>query len=33
MAEEAARYRVRMEIDVESNLPLIAFDRVRFSKC
>jgi PAS domain S-box-containing protein len=29
MAEEAARRRVRMDVDVESDLPLIAFDRVQ----
>jgi PAS domain S-box-containing protein len=29
MAEEAARRRVRMDVDVESNLPLVAFDRVQ----
>ncbi len=29
MAEEAARLRVRMDVDVESNLPLVAFDRVQ----
>jgi PAS domain S-box-containing protein len=32
MAEEAARRRVRMEIDVESNLPLVAFDRVQIQQ-
>ena len=29
MAEEAARRRVRMDADVESNLPLVALDRVQ----
>jgi PAS domain S-box-containing protein len=29
MAGEAARRRVRMEVDVESNLPLVPFDRVQ----
>jgi len=29
MAEEAARRRVRLDVDVESDLPLIAFDRVQ----
>jgi hypothetical protein len=29
MAEEATRRRVRMDVDVESNLPLVAFDRVQ----
>ena len=29
MADEAARRRVRVEVDVESDLPLIAFDRVQ----
>jgi len=29
MAEEAARQRVRMEVDVERNLPLVAFDRIQ----
>jgi PAS domain S-box-containing protein len=29
MAEEAARSHVHMEIDVESDLPLVAFDRVQ----
>lgn len=29
VAEEAARRRVRMEIDVENDLPLVAFDRVQ----
>ncbi|HJW47212.1 MAG TPA: PAS domain-containing protein [Lysobacter sp.] len=32
MAEEAARRRVRMEIEVESNLPLVAFDRVHIQQ-
>src|SRR3546814_9188898 len=32
MAEEAARRRVRMDIDVESNLPLLAFDRVQMQQ-
>jgi PAS domain S-box-containing protein len=32
MAEEAARRRVRMEIEVESNLPLVAFDRVQIQQ-
>jgi PAS domain S-box-containing protein len=32
MAEEAARRRVRMEIAVESNLPLVAFDRVQIQQ-
>jgi PAS domain S-box-containing protein len=29
MADEAARRRVRIDVDVESNLPLVAFDRVQ----
>ena len=29
MADEASRRRVRTELDVESNLPLVAFDRVQ----
>jgi hypothetical protein len=29
MAEEAARRRVRMEKDIESDLPLVAFDRIQ----
>jgi PAS domain S-box-containing protein len=29
MAEEAARRRVRMDIDVESDIPIVAFDRVQ----
>jgi signal transduction histidine kinase len=29
MAEEASRRRVRMDVDVESNLPLVALDRVQ----
>ncbi|MER9872574.1 PAS domain-containing protein [Mesorhizobium sp. M0195] len=32
MAEEAMRRRVRMDIDVESNLPLVAFDRVQIQQ-
>jgi PAS domain S-box-containing protein len=32
MAEEAARRRVRMDVDVESNLPLVAFDRVQIQQ-
>ena len=32
MAEEAARRRVRMDIDVESDLPLVAFDRVQIQQ-
>jgi C4-dicarboxylate-specific signal transduction histidine kinase len=32
MAEEAARRRVSMDIDVESNLPLVAFDRVQIQQ-
>jgi PAS domain S-box-containing protein len=32
MAEEAARRRVRIDIDVESNLPLVAFDRVQIQQ-
>ena len=32
VAEEAARRRVRMEIDVESNLPLVALDRVQIEQ-
>ena len=32
MAEEAARRRVRMEIDVESNLPPVALDRVQIQQ-
>src|SRR3546814_3219195 len=32
LAEEAARRRVRMDIDVESNLPLLAFDRVQMQQ-
>ena len=32
MAEEAARRRVRLEIDVERNLPLVAFDRVQIQQ-
>ena len=32
MAEEAARRRVRMDVDVESNLPPIAFDRVQIQQ-
>lgn len=32
MAEEAARRRVRMDIDVEGNLPLVAFDRVQIQQ-
>jgi PAS domain S-box-containing protein len=29
MAEEAVRRRVRMHVDVESNLPLVTFDRIQ----
>jgi C4-dicarboxylate-specific signal transduction histidine kinase len=32
MAEEAVRRNVRMDIDVESNLPLLAFDRVQIQQ-
>ncbi|TIL34793.1 MAG: PAS domain S-box protein [Mesorhizobium sp.] len=32
MAEEAARRRVRMDIDVESGLPLVALDRVHIQQ-
>jgi PAS domain S-box-containing protein len=32
MAEEATRRRVRMEADVESNLPPVAFDRVQIQQ-
>ncbi|MCF6110961.1 MASE1 domain-containing protein [Mesorhizobium muleiense] len=32
MAEEAARRRVRMDIDVESDLPLVAVDRVHIQQ-
>jgi C4-dicarboxylate-specific signal transduction histidine kinase len=32
MAEEAVRHRVRMDIDVESNLPLVALDRVEIQQ-
>ncbi|MER8545588.1 PAS domain-containing protein [Mesorhizobium sp. M0684] len=32
MAEEAMRRRVRMDIDVESDLPLVAFDRVQIQQ-
>jgi C4-dicarboxylate-specific signal transduction histidine kinase len=32
MAEEAARRRVRMEVDVESELPVVAFDRVQIQQ-
>ena len=32
MAEEAARRRVRMDVDVEGNLPLVAFDRVQIQQ-
>jgi PAS domain S-box-containing protein len=32
MAEEAGRRRVLMEIEVESNLPLVAFDRVQIQQ-
>jgi PAS domain S-box-containing protein len=32
MAEEASRRRIRMDVDVESNLPLIAFDRVQLQQ-
>ncbi len=32
MAEEAVRRRVRMEIDVEGDLPLVAFDRVQIQQ-
>jgi signal transduction histidine kinase len=32
MAEEAVRRHVRMDIDVESNLPLLAFDRVQIQQ-
>jgi PAS domain S-box-containing protein len=32
MAEEAERRRIRMDVDVEANLPLIAFDRVQIQQ-
>jgi PAS domain S-box-containing protein len=32
MAEEAARRRIRIEIDVERDLPLVAFDRVQIQQ-
>ncbi len=32
MAEETARSRVRMEIDLEDDLPLIAFDRIQLQQ-
>ncbi|SDR44476.1 hypothetical protein SAMN05519103_03220 [Rhizobiales bacterium GAS113] len=32
LAEEAARRRVRMDVDVEDNLPLVAFDRVQLQQ-
>ncbi|WP_376705597.1 PAS domain-containing protein [Mesorhizobium sp. ISC25] len=32
MAEEAMRRRVRMDVDIESNLPLVAFDRVQIQQ-
>ena len=32
MAEEAARCRVRVEVDVDGNLPLVAFDRVQIQQ-
>ena len=32
MAEEAARRRVRMDVDVESDLPLVALDRVQIQQ-
>jgi PAS domain S-box-containing protein len=32
MAEEAARRRIRMDVDVESNLPPVAFDRVQIQQ-
>jgi PAS domain S-box-containing protein len=32
MAEDATRRHVRVEIDVESNLPLIAFDRIQIQQ-
>ena len=32
MAEEAARRRVRMDIDVEGDLPLVALDRVQIQQ-
>ncbi|TIY00514.1 MAG: histidine kinase, partial [Mesorhizobium sp.] len=32
MAEEAARRRVRMDVDVESGLPLVALDRVHIQQ-
>jgi PAS domain S-box-containing protein len=32
MAEEAARRRVRMDVDVEDNLPLVACDRVQLQQ-
>jgi PAS domain S-box-containing protein len=32
IAEEAARRRVRMDVDVEDNLPLVAFDRVQLQQ-
>src|SRR3546814_13810659 len=32
MAEEAVRCHVRMDIDVESDLPLLAFDRIQIQQ-
>ncbi|KXF74717.1 hypothetical protein ATN84_22750 [Paramesorhizobium deserti] len=32
MAEEALRYRVRMDVDIESDLPLVALDRVQIQQ-
>jgi PAS domain S-box-containing protein len=32
MAEDAARRRVRLDVDVESNLPLVALDRVQIQQ-
>ncbi|WP_420377792.1 sensor histidine kinase [Sinorhizobium terangae] len=32
MAEEAARRRVRMDVDVESNLPFVMLDRVQIQQ-
>ncbi len=32
MAEEAARRRVRMDTDIEGDLPLVALDRVQIQQ-
>jgi signal transduction histidine kinase len=32
MAEEAVRRRVRMDVNVENNLPMVAFDRVQIQQ-